>query len=215
MSSDGSSKQQSAEQQPMDIYAPLHLNPYLPFFHIWRPSTHWTRSKWNKGEGTTLAASPSSGSSSPMDSGLALQGEMKQAFSIAVVDARTDRVPSWKVMEEVFEGLEELEPPRYRPRVGVPAKTGGAGVGETKIQDKTAWKTAWNRFVSWIPSFLQSEAKKTDQLNPPLPQINTFAALKQGDKTLVIAVNDGGNIGWMRFGRGTFGDEGMGMVGLE
>lgn len=31
------------------IYSCLDRNPYIPFFHIWKPATPWSKSKWDKG----------------------------------------------------------------------------------------------------------------------------------------------------------------------
>lgn len=30
-------------------YAPLVDNPYLPFFHVWKPVTAWSKAKWDRG----------------------------------------------------------------------------------------------------------------------------------------------------------------------
>lgn len=32
-----------------DIYAPLIHNPYIPFWHIWKPMTLWSKRNWDKG----------------------------------------------------------------------------------------------------------------------------------------------------------------------
>lgn len=41
-----------------DLYAPLVDNPYLPFFHVWKPATHWTMGKWDKASEEGLKANP-------------------------------------------------------------------------------------------------------------------------------------------------------------
>lgn len=33
----------------VSIYSPLELNPYLPFFHVWKPVTAWSKAKWDRG----------------------------------------------------------------------------------------------------------------------------------------------------------------------
>lgn len=38
------------------IYQPLEHNPYLPFFHVWKPATPWSKSKWDKGSVQGLAS---------------------------------------------------------------------------------------------------------------------------------------------------------------
>jgi tRNA-splicing endonuclease subunit Sen54 len=41
-----------------DIYRPLVSNPYLPFYHVWKPNTHWTNAKWDKGSDEGLKTNP-------------------------------------------------------------------------------------------------------------------------------------------------------------
>lgn len=31
------------------IYDCLERNPYIPFFHVWKPATTWSKAKWEKG----------------------------------------------------------------------------------------------------------------------------------------------------------------------
>jgi tRNA-splicing endonuclease subunit Sen54 len=38
------------------------------------------------------------------------------------------------------------------------------------------------------------------------PYVNPMAALRNGDRALVVAVNDSGNTGWVRFGRSGFAE---------
>jgi tRNA-splicing endonuclease subunit Sen54 len=38
------------------------------------------------------------------------------------------------------------------------------------------------------------------------PYVNPMASLRNGDKALVVAVNDSGNTGWVRFGRTGFAE---------
>lgn len=42
-------------QTTSDPYEPLARNPYLPFFHVWKPNTPWSKSKWDKGSEVGLA----------------------------------------------------------------------------------------------------------------------------------------------------------------
>jgi len=37
------------------IYDALIHNPYLPFYHIWKPATPWSKAKWEKGTEEGLA----------------------------------------------------------------------------------------------------------------------------------------------------------------
>lgn len=34
---------------------PLQRNPYLPFFHVWKPVTHWSKVKWDRGSAEGIA----------------------------------------------------------------------------------------------------------------------------------------------------------------
>lgn len=40
----------------------------------------------------------------------------------------------------------------------------------------------------------------------PEPKRNWMASLRAGDRALVVAVNDNGNMGWVRFGRTAFSE---------
>lgn len=60
-----------------------------------------------------------------------------------------------------------------------------------------------SRLSHLLPSFLRRTTP------PPFKQINTYLTLKQGDRSLIVAINDGGNIGWTRLGRGGFEDHVM------
>jgi tRNA-splicing endonuclease subunit Sen54 len=41
-----------------DPFKSLEENPYLPFFHVWKPVTHWTRAKWDRGSAEGLRSLP-------------------------------------------------------------------------------------------------------------------------------------------------------------
>jgi tRNA-splicing endonuclease subunit Sen54 len=30
-------------------------NPYMPFFHVWKPATAWSKAKWDRGSDEGLA----------------------------------------------------------------------------------------------------------------------------------------------------------------
>lgn len=38
-----------APRSSTSIYAPLEQNPYIPFFHVWKPVTQWSKAKWDRG----------------------------------------------------------------------------------------------------------------------------------------------------------------------
>jgi len=37
------------------IYDPLTANPYLPFFHVWKPVSAWSKVKWDRGSEAGIA----------------------------------------------------------------------------------------------------------------------------------------------------------------
>lgn len=41
-----------------DFFSPLVDNPYLPFYHVWKPNTHWTMARWDKASEEGLEANP-------------------------------------------------------------------------------------------------------------------------------------------------------------
>ncbi|KAI5449698.1 tRNA-splicing endonuclease subunit sen54 [Naganishia albida] len=157
-----------------DPFASLVENPYLPFFHVWKPATHWTRGKWDRG-------SPEGLQSLPPD------------FWIGVVDARSVPFPTLPQMEEIFPVLPALPTPMVRPRGTAPPKA-----GTTPAPAATPSPSFGRRFLD----FFHLGARGKPAAAPPL--VNTFLALKQGDRSLIVAVVDGGNVGWTRLGRGGF-----------
>lgn len=50
----------AADDATLGIYEPLKRNPYLPFFHVWKPNSNWSRSKWDKGSELGLRNQPPS-----------------------------------------------------------------------------------------------------------------------------------------------------------
>ena len=52
------STKEEVQTEEADLFAPLVANPYLPFFHVWKPNTHWTMAKWDKASPEGLAANP-------------------------------------------------------------------------------------------------------------------------------------------------------------
>lgn len=37
------------------VYDSLARNPYLPFYHVWKPATTWSKNSWEKGGDEGLA----------------------------------------------------------------------------------------------------------------------------------------------------------------
>lgn len=125
------------------------LNPYLPFYHIWKPAVPWSKAKWERGSPAGLLRQPPD-------------------FQAAAINARTTPLPSIQQLYEIFEespeehrGPVQRLGPQYR-QVGNPGRT------------------------------------------------NPIAELRNGDRAFIVAVNDSGNSGWVRFGRTGFA--GLAMV---
>lgn len=110
------------------------------------------------------------------------------AFTNACPSARSVSFPTLPQMEEIFPSLPALPTPTMRPRT----------TGPPSAADATP-ATPPRGILSRLRS-LVSPARSV----PPPPQVNTFLALKQGDRSLIVAVVDGGNVGWTRLGRGGF-----------
>jgi len=183
-------------------YDSLILNPYLPFFNIWKPAVAWSKAKWDKGS----------------DEGLRRQ---KPDFVAAVVEwvviyraaflysylhafrSRSTPLPSIQQLTEIFDDLPD-EPkgptrrlgPQYerKPR---PVRTSHA---TTHGADATRWA---DRFLRLLPAFLRFRADATHNLPA---NTNPMGALRNGDRALIVAVNDSGNTGWVRFGRTGFAE---------
>ncbi|KAJ9092551.1 hypothetical protein QFC21_006782 [Naganishia friedmannii] len=159
----------------VDPFTSLAANPYLPFFHVWKPNTHWTRGKWDRGSAEGLKTLPPD-------------------FWIAVVDARSVPFPTLPQLEAIFPTLPAIPKPFIRSRAPM----------NTAITKQDAAKPASSSFLHRILSVLR--LRQPQESKAPTPQVNTFLALKQGDRSLIIAVVDGGNVGWTRLGRGGFED---------
>ncbi|KAL7424141.1 tRNA-splicing endonuclease subunit sen54 [Cryptotrichosporon argae] len=175
------------EEQP---YAPLERNPYLPFFHVWKPATSWAKGKWDRGSAAGLA-------------------RQRPEFSVAVVEARNTPIPTLQQLAEIFDGLPDeptgpvvklgpqyVRPPRpprvlHKPR---PAETSSSSRA---------------RFWAWaerVAPRLAAWARTRAEPTRPLGANAAMGRLRNGDRALVVAVNDSGNTGWVRFGRAGFAD---------
>jgi tRNA-splicing endonuclease subunit Sen54 len=45
----------AAASPEASVYAPLDTNPYLPFFHVWKPVSSWSKVKWDRGSSEGIA----------------------------------------------------------------------------------------------------------------------------------------------------------------
>lgn len=101
-------------------------------------------------------------------------------------------MPTLGQLEEIFEGLpdEPKGPPR---RVGPQYENRRP---QAKRPEKAETPPPWyHRFLPW----LQAKAPQERPSNP-------MAEMRNGDRAFIVAVNDSGNTGWVRFGRSGFED---------
>ncbi|WVQ80847.1 hypothetical protein IAT38_002954 [Cryptococcus sp. DSM 104549] len=161
------------------IYDHLIANPYIPFFHIWKPMTPWSKRVWDKGS----------------EEGMRTQ---RPDYFAGVIQARTTPMPSINQLSEVFDMLPD-EPkgpikrqgPQYqRPPRAQPAKPQAA------TKPATAFDALRARFGC---------ANSTAAPRPAQSGVN-IGALRNGDRGFIVAVNDSGNSGWVRFGRTGFAE---------
>ena len=62
--------------------------------------------------------------------------------------------------------------------------------------------TAQTKEVTWFERIFPFLASKQEEK----PYNNPMGALRNGDRALIVAVNDSGNTGWVRFGRSGFAE---------
>ncbi|OCF36287.1 tRNA-splicing endonuclease subunit Sen54 [Kwoniella heveanensis BCC8398] len=176
--------------KPESIYDPLKINPYLPFFHIWKPSTNWTKRAWDKGS----------------EEGLKVQ---KPDYFAGVVESRNTPLPTINQLSEIFETLPD-EPkgpvkkvgPQYQrpPRAPRPQQQQQQQNQSPLHNPRTISRKLLDAVrLGWLLDPV--EIKK----EPGAPFVN-IPQLRNGDRAFVVAVNDSGNTGWIRFGRAGFAE---------
>ncbi|WVF66049.1 hypothetical protein IAT40_000787 [Kwoniella sp. CBS 6097] len=176
---------------PESTYDPLKINPYLPFFHIWKPSTTWTKRAWDKGS----------------EEGLRVQ---KPDYFAGVVESRNTPLPTINQLSEIFETLPD-EPkgpvkkvgPQYQraPRPPRPQMNPNANAssGPKHSTPPTISRKVFNTLgLGWLLDPIEIKKEVTPFINVP--------QLRNGDRAFVVAVNDSGNTGWIRFGRAGFAE---------
>jgi len=164
------------------VYDLLHSNPYLPFWHVWKPATPWSKINWDRGS----------------DAGLINQ---KPEYIVAVIkcvhsswhsltfSARDVRLPSLAQLSEVFEELPD-EPKGPVKKLGPQYERKPAN--KRAPADKPPSTGLWNRLMTLF---------RLAQPSKPHAPGNPMGMLRNGDRALIVAVNDSGNTGWVRFGR--------------
>ena len=148
--------------------------------------------------------------------------------------ARTTPMPTLRELDTLFELLPELPPPAPRKKFPLPAQIksgkdrdtepGVPGGGPPKsvsfslphrsnlatgspvpASSTASLNHLRKRLLSIFgrPAAPVSGADASRAPRPP-PRPNPFPSLKQGKKTIVVAVVDAGSVGFFRFGQGTF-----------
>ncbi|KAK8845542.1 hypothetical protein IAR55_006257 [Kwoniella newhampshirensis] len=162
------------------IYDPLTVNPYLPFFHVWKPATAWSKRVWDKGS----------------EEGLQKQ---RPDYFAAIVEARSTPIPTIDQLSQVFDMLpDEPKGPikRVGPQYERQAKARPPRPSQIKVLDDEVFS-----IKSWFIRLGLITSMPSNQI----PTIN-IGALRNGDRGFVVAVNDSGNAGWVRFGRAGFAE---------
>ncbi|CAK9779710.1 hypothetical protein CC85DRAFT_307904 [Cutaneotrichosporon oleaginosum] len=153
-------------------YSSLVDNPYLPFFHVWKPVTSWSKAKWDRGSPAGLA-------------------NQRPDYAIAAVESRNTPMPTLWQLNEVFHCLpdEPKGPPR---RVGPQYENRRPHL--QRVEEEEAPASWFHRIVPWLRVKAPMERQHS----------NPMAEMRNGDRAFIVAVNDSGNTGWVRFGRSGF-----------
>jgi len=104
---------------------------------------------------------------------------------------RTVPMPTIHQLSEVFETLPD-EPTGPIKRVGPQYAHRNRPRPTNTQEEQVTW---YERIFPFLAS--KEEAK---------PYVNPMGALRNGDRALIVAVNDSGNTGWVRFGRTGFAE---------
>ncbi|EIW67947.1 hypothetical protein TREMEDRAFT_14304, partial [Tremella mesenterica DSM 1558] len=153
------------------IYSDLKTNPYIPFFHVWKPAVAFSKVRWDRGSAQGLINQPPD-------------------FFVAAVEARNTPMPSIHQLKDAWAQVRE-EPSGPIRRLGPQYENRKPNTRRFQSKEKSRWE----RFTDW---WRGSEPRKY--------QGGNMGVLRNGDRALVVAVNDSGNTGWVRFGRSGFAE---------
>jgi tRNA-splicing endonuclease subunit Sen54 len=179
----------AAASPEASVYAPLDTNPYLPFFHVWKPVSSWSKVKWDRGSSEGIA-------------------QQKPDYILAVVEY---------VFNHVFLIVARIVLTSYRSRdTPMPTLAQLDGIFRMlpdepkgpvrRVGPQYDRKRPNNRPVEAVeqPSWWRKLLKKVFPQPQPSGNHNAVNALRNGDRAFIVAVNDSGNTGWVRFGRTGF-----------
>ncbi|WVN89267.1 uncharacterized protein L203_104486 [Cryptococcus depauperatus CBS 7841] len=159
-----------------DVYAPLVRNPYIPFWHIWKPMTSWSKRNWDRGSEQGMKA-------------------QRPDYFAAVVQARTTPLPNIHQLDEVYAMLPD-EP------TGPIKRQGPQYQRQPKLQSPKDQKQ-YEQPISCFQYILEQVGWTRKVAKPRAPNIN-IGALRNGSRGFIVGVNDSGNNAWIRFGRTGF-----------
>lgn len=108
-------------------------------------------------------------------------------------------MPTLAQFDALFSELEKLPAPLPRKKIQVSPPENGA-LPHIAPSEKSLLGLMRQYLLSWF----STTAHVVPCPAPPRP--NPFAALKQGNRIIIIAVVDGGSISFFRFGEGCFED---------
>ncbi|KAI0252433.1 tRNA-splicing endonuclease subunit sen54 N-term-domain-containing protein [Lactifluus subvellereus] len=149
-------------------------SPYEIFYHLYKPNTPYRKT-----------APP------PPD------------FSIVVVNARTTPMPTLAELTHMYEDLPVTPPPLPRKRNLPSGKAVSAlkppAPAPTEKNDVRPHPSFPARLLSYLPFYSAPAAPEPAPL-----RINPFMALRQGNKTVIVAAVDAGIVSFFRFGQGAF-----------
>ncbi|WWC66859.1 uncharacterized protein I206_100766 [Kwoniella pini CBS 10737] len=169
-------------------YDILKYNPYLPFFHIWKPSATFTKRNWDKGSEIGLKECPPS-------------------YWAGVVESRNIPIPTIQQLDEVFNFLPD-EPKGPIKKVGPqyikPPRPPRPNFNNNK-NDNEQQQQNHSKFINYLLSYLGIKSNNKEEIKNTNPFVN-IPALRNGDRAFIVAVNDSGNTGWIRFGRSGFAE---------
>jgi tRNA-splicing endonuclease subunit Sen54 len=108
-------------------------------------------------------------------------------------------MPTLAELTHMYEGLPVLPPPVPRKRNPPSQKPVAPLPAPPKRQDTISPPSFLIRLLSY---FLLYSSQPTS--GPTTVKINPFMALRQGNRSVVIAVVDAGTVSFFKFGQGTF-----------
>ena len=109
-------------------------------------------------------------------------------------------MPTLAELTYMYEDLPIIPPPDPRRRHPPSEKRNPAPKPSSlKGRDTTSYSSFLTRLLSHFPFY---SAPPTSEITPV--KINPFMALRQGNKSVVIAVVDAGTMSFFKFGRGAF-----------